>query len=154
MIKEMRNQLSKPRRSISEDLTVCSQRYLVLGYERKRKYLKFKINNIVLQIIAREHIFDFHHRTGETCPAKRMSPDWAGALVFSRVNNFSSEELSIWWIGGGNTNTADRSWMKIMDWRLISFITIEDMGKQSWKTLHRFRPEKRRSSVLGCCKFW
>jgi hypothetical protein len=35
---------------------------------------------------------------------------------------------------------------------LISLITIEDLGKQPWKTLHRFLPQKRGSSVLGCCK--
>jgi hypothetical protein len=30
-----------------------------------------------------------------------------------------------------HTNIADMSWMKIMDYPLISLITIEDMGKQS-----------------------
>jgi hypothetical protein len=44
-----------------------------------------------------------------------MSPDWRGAAAFCRVNNFSSEQLGIWWIGGGNTNTADKSWMKTID---------------------------------------
>jgi hypothetical protein len=70
------------------------------------------------------------------------------------MNNFSSEQLGIWWIGGGNGNIADRSWMKIMNYSLISLITIEDVGKQSWKTLHKFCPQKKRSSVSVCCKFW
>jgi hypothetical protein len=61
-INGMRNRLSKPRRSINKNLTGCLQRYVVLGYEKNRKYLEFKINNIVLQIIAREHNFDFHRR--------------------------------------------------------------------------------------------
>jgi hypothetical protein len=99
IINGMRNRLSKPRRSIKENLTGCLQRYVVLGYERNRKYLKFKINNIVLQIIPRGQAFDFdfHHRTGEICPAKRRPPDWPRAPTFCRVNNFSSEQLLIWW---------------------------------------------------------
>jgi hypothetical protein len=66
----MRNQPSNPRQSTTDNLTGCLQRYVAFGYERNGKYLDFKINNIVLQIIAREHNFDFHHRKGETCPAK------------------------------------------------------------------------------------
>jgi hypothetical protein len=58
----MRNRPSEPRRSISENQIACLQRYIVLGYERKRRYSKFKINNIVLQIILREYNFDFHQR--------------------------------------------------------------------------------------------
>jgi hypothetical protein len=104
----MRNRPLSPSRSIQENVTGCLQKYVVLKYEISRKYLKFKINNIVLQIILREHNFDFHHRTGETCPAKPTCPDWPGVAASCRVNNFSSEQLGLWWIDGGNTNIADR----------------------------------------------
>jgi hypothetical protein len=117
IINGMRNRPSKPRRSINDNLTGCLERYAVLGYERKRKYLKFKINNIVLRIIPREHNFDFHfhYRTGETIRAKPTCPNWPGALAFYRVNNFSLEQFRIWVFGGGNTNIEDGSWMRIID---------------------------------------
>jgi hypothetical protein len=54
------NHLSKPRGSIRENLTRCLQKYVLLGYERDRKYLNFKTNNRVLQAILRVNIFDFH----------------------------------------------------------------------------------------------
>jgi hypothetical protein len=108
MANGMRNRLSKPRWSLNENLTGCWQRNVVLGYERNHKVLNFTTNNTVLQIIPSEHNFDFHfhHRTGETCPAKPTCSDGPGGVASYRVNNFSSEQLGIWWIGGGNTNIA------------------------------------------------
>jgi hypothetical protein len=53
----------------------------VLVCSCNRHFLCFsdlKINDIVLQIIPREHDFDFRHRTGETGPAKLTCPDSPG----------------------------------------------------------------------------
>jgi hypothetical protein len=44
----MRNRSLNTWRSTNENLTGCLQRYVVLRYERKWKYLKFKISSIML----------------------------------------------------------------------------------------------------------
>jgi hypothetical protein len=74
MAKGMWNRLSKPCASVNENLTRCLQRYVVLGYERKRKYLFFNPNNTVLRAIPRKHNFDFHRRTGELREQSRHVP--------------------------------------------------------------------------------
>jgi hypothetical protein len=61
------NWLSKPREPINKNLTGCLQRYVILRYERMRKYLIFNTNNIAFQILPREHHFDFHRRPGKIC---------------------------------------------------------------------------------------
>jgi hypothetical protein len=43
-----------------------------------------------------------------------------------------------WVFGGGSTNFRDMNWMRIMDYCLISPIAIQDMDKQSSRTIHRF----------------
>jgi hypothetical protein len=54
--KGMRNLLSKRRGSVNKNLTGCLQRCVILGYERKRKYLIFNTNNTVLQIQGRPEV--------------------------------------------------------------------------------------------------
>jgi hypothetical protein len=49
----MRNCLSKLREPSNENQTGYLQRYVVLGYERKRKDLNFKTNDRALQMIPR-----------------------------------------------------------------------------------------------------
>jgi hypothetical protein len=66
----MRIWLSSPCDTIDENLTECLQKYLLLGYERKLKYLTLNANHNVLVIIPREHNSGFHHRTGGTCRAR------------------------------------------------------------------------------------
>jgi hypothetical protein len=95
MAKGMINQLSKPRAPINENLTGCLQRSVVLGCKRKRKYLIFKTNSIVSQIILREHNFDFHHRTGEACRAKPTCSDCPSPSTSCYSNNFSFEQLDV-----------------------------------------------------------
>jgi hypothetical protein len=56
------NQLSKPRGSIDENPTGCLQKYVVSGYERNRKYLHFKTDNKVSQMISREDNCDLLRR--------------------------------------------------------------------------------------------
>jgi hypothetical protein len=54
----MRNRLIKPGERIVENLTGCFERYVVRGSERSCKYLFLNINNMVLQIIPKQHNFD------------------------------------------------------------------------------------------------
>jgi hypothetical protein len=77
----MRNRLFKPHAPIGENLTGCLQRYVVLQYERTIKYLILNANNIALQIIFSEHLFDFHHIPGEMC---RINPTCLGRAARRR----------------------------------------------------------------------
>jgi hypothetical protein len=45
------------------------------------------MNNLVLQIIPREHNFDFHRTTGETWRAGMTCSDQPRPLMFSRRKN-------------------------------------------------------------------
>jgi hypothetical protein len=63
----MRNRLSKTHEWTHKNPTGCLQRYVVLQYERMIKYFILNTDNVVLQIIAREHNFDFHRRSREMC---------------------------------------------------------------------------------------
>jgi hypothetical protein len=56
----MRNRLSKRHERTKEDMTDCLQRYVVLQYERMIKYLILNTSTVALEIIFREHDFDFH----------------------------------------------------------------------------------------------
>jgi hypothetical protein len=60
MVMGMKNRLSKRPVGIDKNLTGWLQRYVVLQYERMIKYLILNTNNVALQIILSEHIFDFH----------------------------------------------------------------------------------------------
>jgi hypothetical protein len=53
------------------------------------------INNLMLQIIAREHHFDFHHRTGEIWQSSVKCPGLPGASKSCRMNHFSFEQLDV-----------------------------------------------------------
>jgi hypothetical protein len=66
MAKGMSNQLSKPRGWINENLTGGLQSCFILGYERDRKYLNFKTNNKVLQIISWKGNCDFLRRNRDS----------------------------------------------------------------------------------------
>jgi hypothetical protein len=50
-----RNRLSEPREPTDANLTECLHRYVVFGQKRTRKHLFVTINNMMVQIIPREH---------------------------------------------------------------------------------------------------
>jgi hypothetical protein len=58
-VNRMRNWLSKPGEMINENLTRCLQRYVLVGYETKRKGLFYTTNNMVLRKLAGRTILIF-----------------------------------------------------------------------------------------------
>jgi hypothetical protein len=89
--KGVRNQLSERPGSIDNNPTGYLQRYVVLGRERNRKILEFKINYMLMEIMSWEHNVDFHHRTTGIWRASVNWPDQVGLSIFYRGNNFCFE---------------------------------------------------------------
>jgi hypothetical protein len=72
--KGMTNWSAKRRQSIQGNLTRCLQRNVVFGYERMKKYSISNTNNIMLQIILKQHNFDFHGRRERLGEAEQRVP--------------------------------------------------------------------------------
>jgi hypothetical protein len=95
--KELINWSWKQRGPINKNLTWCSQRYVVLGYERMRNDLNANTNNSASQVIPSEHNFDFHRRAGETWRTRPRRPGYPDLPMSCRRHNFSLEQLEPWW---------------------------------------------------------
>jgi hypothetical protein len=67
------------------------------GYGRQQNLYISNIRNMALQIIPREHNFDFHHRTGGIWWPRVKYQGRLGTSKSCRSGNVSFEELSIWW---------------------------------------------------------
>jgi hypothetical protein len=85
MVMGMTNWLSKPRGPTNKNLAGCLQRYVILGYERMRKYLILNTNNVILQIIPSQPHFDFHRRPGETYPTIPIFLDGRAVDILSQA---------------------------------------------------------------------
>jgi hypothetical protein len=112
---------------INKNLTAFLQRYGVFGCERTTKCLVFKINNIVMPMIPREHNFDSHRRTGETWRARAAVRIWVAPRRFVAGISFPWRGRTR---GGERIHILNMTWimMKRMDKCLISLVPAEDMG--------------------------
>jgi hypothetical protein len=94
------------------------------------------INNMILQIISRDHNFDLHHRTGETWRAIVKCPSNLGLrLLVAGI----TPPLSIRIFTG---QISDAHQMRTNDNCLILWTQIGDIGKTVLKTIHHFWPRK------------
>jgi hypothetical protein len=71
------------------------QRYAILGYESNQNDLSLNINNEMLQIIPREHNFDFHQTRGGIWQINLRYPTQPGGSSFCRMNNFGIEPCPV-----------------------------------------------------------
>jgi hypothetical protein len=82
-VQEMTNLPSRRGGPINQDSIPCPQRYVVHGFERMRKRLILKRNNIALQIIG---------------GTRRERPDCLGrTAMLCPKNHFPSEQSDSWW---------------------------------------------------------
>jgi hypothetical protein len=133
LTKGITNWLSKRHESINENLTGCWQRYVVLGYERKGKYLIPNTNSTVLSILFRESNSDFHHRTGETCRTKWTCPDRTGGSTFCPRNIVSFQSSDVCW---SQPEYYEYDMYENDESVSDSLIAVEDMSDQASKTIH------------------
>jgi hypothetical protein len=84
-----------PPGSINENLTECLQRYVALEYERNGIHLASNINNLVVEILVKEHKFEFRHRTGE---------------IWRTITSLLSP-----WMFSGDPKNRNSSWIRIIN---------------------------------------
>jgi hypothetical protein len=83
MVMGMRNRLAKPHEWIHKNPTGCLQKYVVLQYERIIKHFILNTNDVLSQIIAKEHNFEFHRTSREICAiGPSRSTVWSNPLTF------------------------------------------------------------------------
>jgi hypothetical protein len=145
----MRNRLLNPHETIDENLTECLEKHVILGYERKRKYLISNTYGIVLQTISRNIIL-IALTGGEKLAeqSRRTSIDPTRRHFVTGITSPWSNII----FRGGCIDVETMNLMKIMGDPLISLIAVNSVGEPSSHTIQSPWGEARRSSILSTCK--
>jgi hypothetical protein len=62
--------------------------------------------------------------------------------------------LSNWMFDEGISNIGNRSWMKRIDNYFILLIVVGDIGEKASEMIRKLWSQKKRTSILTCCRFW
>jgi hypothetical protein len=122
-----------------------------LDMEENETISLWNINNMVLRIILREHNCDFHHRTGGMWRSSVRCSSRLGASKSCRRNNLS---LSNWMFTEEISNISNLNLMKSIDNYVLLLIVVGDMGEKALEMMRKLWPQKKRTSILSCRKFW
>jgi hypothetical protein len=81
---------------------------------------------------------------------------WAVPVGRARRSNVAeiTSLLSNWRFNEEVSNIRNLSWMKTINNHFILLIAVGDISEKAFETIQRLWSQKKRTSILSCCKFW